>query len=95
MIASYEIIPGFKLPDNEMVIYAKDQPQYLQLPMWKGPYPESRRVARFKLTWKGRLAVLFGGLIWLSVLTFGNSLQPVKLDTECPLMGSAMLDEEV
>jgi hypothetical protein len=95
MTASYEIIPGFKLPNDEMVIYAKDQPQYLQLPMWKGPDPEGRRVARFKLTWKERVSVLFYGSIWLSVLTFGNSLQPVKLDTDCPLMASAMLDEEV
>lgn len=87
-----EIIPGFKLPENELAIYAKDQPEYVPLPMWKGP--DGLRVSRWQLTWKERLQVLLGGSLWLSVLTFERPLQPVKLETRCPLAGSFMLDEE-
>lgn len=87
-----QIIPGFILPDNEIVIYAKDQPEYNPLPMWKGP--DGLRVSRWKLTFTERLAILFGGSIWLTILTFGRPLQPVKLETSCPIQGSAMMDEE-
>jgi hypothetical protein len=88
-----EIIPGFKLPDEELIVYAKDQPEYQPLPAWRGP--DGLRVTRWKLTWRERLKVLFGGSIWLRILTFNQPLQPVLLETDCPLMGSAMLDEEV
>ena len=93
MIPTEEIIPGFKLPEDELIVYAKDQPQYQPLPMWRGP--NGHRVSRWKLTWKERLQVLLGGSIWLSIYTFNNPLQPVLLETTCPLQGSAMLDEEV
>lgn len=88
-----QIIPGFKLPEEEMVVYAKDQPEYIPLPMWKGP--EGLRVSRWRLSWKERILVLLGGSIWLSILTFNKPLQPVKLETQCPIMGSSMLDEEI
>lgn len=93
MTPDAQIIPGFKLPDHEIVTYAKNQPPYLPLPMWKGP--DGKRVSRWRLTLSERLQVLFGGSIWLTVLTFERPLQPVKLDVYCPLQGSAMLDEEV
>ena len=93
MTPTENIIPGFKLPDDELVIYAKDQPPYIPLPMWKGP--DGQRVSRWNLSWRERLQVLLGGSVWLSVLTFDRPLQPVKLETTCPIMGSAMLDEEI
>jgi len=97
MIFTEEIIPGFKLPENELIIYAKDQPQYQQLPMWKKiDYDtEGLRIARAKLTWKERFQVFFKGSIWIRVLTFNRPLQPLLIETRCPLQGSAMLDEEV
>lgn len=88
-----EIIPGFKLPDEEMVIYAKDQPEYISLPAWKGP--DGKRVTRWKLTFRERIEVLLGGSIWLTILTFKSPLQPVKLETTCPIYGHFMHDEEV
>lgn len=88
-----QIIPGFKLPEDEMVIYAKDQPEYIPLPAWKGP--DGMRVTRWTLTFRERMAVLFGGSIWLTLLTFNKPLQPVKLETSCPIIGSFMFDEEV
>ena len=87
-----QIIPGFKLPEDEMIVYAKDQPEYIPLPAWKGP--DGLRVTRWRLTWKERLQVLLGGSLWLSILTFDRPLQPVKLAAECPIMGHAMFDEE-
>ena len=88
-----EIIPGFVLPDHELIVYAEDQPEYTPLPAWKGP--DGLRVTRWKLTWRERLDVLLGGSIWLRILTFDRPLQPVLLETTCPLIGSAMLDVEV
>jgi len=88
-----EIIPGFKLPDNEILMIAENQPQYLTLPAWKGP--EGLRVTRWKLSWSERLQILFGGSIWVTISTFGKKLQPLKLETACPIMGSAMEDEEI
>lgn len=88
-----EIIPGFKLPENEIITYGAGQPEYIPLPMWSGP--DGMRVSRWRLTWRERLRILLSGSIWLSILTFDRPLQPVKIDTQCPLMGSAMLDEEV
>lgn len=93
MTPTEEIIPGFKLPEHELVIYAKNQPQYQPLPMWKGP--EGLRISRWKLTFKERLQVFFGGSIWIRVLTFDHPLQPILPESTCPLMGSAMLDEEI
>jgi hypothetical protein len=58
-----EIIPGFKLPDNEILMIAENQPQYLTLPAWKGP--EGLRVTR----WKGRIYEC-DGHIKLNLLNF-------------------------
>lgn len=85
-----QIIPGFNI---QTVVFAEDQPEYVALPAWKGP--DGMVVTRWKLSWMERLRILLGGSLWLSVLTFNKPLQPVKLDTVCPIMGSAMLDEEV
>jgi hypothetical protein len=78
-----EIIPGLKLLEDELVIYAKDQPEYIPLPMWNGP--AGLRLSRWKLTWKERLQILIGGSIWLQVLTFDRPLQPVRMHTNMPL----------
>jgi hypothetical protein len=91
MTPTEEIIPDFKLSEDELIVYAKDQPEYLPLPAWKGL--DGHRVTRWNLTWKERFQVLFGGSIWLSILTFNRPLQPVMLDTICPLMPH-MGDEE-
>lgn len=93
MKATREIIPGFELPEDELIVYAENQPEYLQLPMWKGP--EGHRVCRWKLTWRERITVLLNGSLWLSVLTFNRPLQPVKIDVSCPLIGHYAGDKEV
>lgn len=97
MESTKQIVPGFNLPDRELIRYAEHQSEYFTLWAWRAPpdQPDGLRVSRWKLSWRERLRVLFGGSIWLSILTFNNPLQPVKLEAKCPISGSAMLDEEV
>src|SRR5690242_12678340 len=58
------------------VIFAKDQPQYLQLPAnTNGHQVETK----WKLTFKERMEVLFSGHLYLTFLTFGQPLQPTRL----------------
>lgn len=73
------IIPGRELP---VTVFAKDQPEYLQLPAFRDEY--GAVTMRWKLTIRERLRILLSGDLWLSVLTFNNPLQPVKLDTTPP-----------
>lgn len=84
------VVPGFDLPVTE---FAKDQPEYITLPSWKGP--DGMVVTRWQMTWKERLMCLLTGNLWLSVLTFNRPLQPVKLTTVCPIMGHTGYDKEI
>jgi hypothetical protein len=72
---------------EQNIVYSKDQPQYRPLPAYKyHDDPEGRIVCCWKLTWRERFRVLFGGLIWHSILTFNDYLQPQLLSTEKPDM---------
>lgn len=58
------------------VTFAKDQPEYLPLPanvMY--PYVETE----WKLTLAERIKVLLGGSVHLTVMTFGQPLQPLRM----------------
>jgi hypothetical protein len=59
------------------VIYAKDQPQYLPLPALA--FNDGLVVTRWGLSLWERVKVALGGSVYLSQLTFGGPLQPVKL----------------
>ncbi len=74
------IAPGLDLPAT---VFAKNQPQYNQLPAYVAG---DVVITRWKLDWRERLRVLFGGSIWLNSLTFGKPLQPVRLDSVCPIL---------
>lgn len=75
-----EIVPRIEI---NTVTFAANQPEYIPLPAWKGD--DGHVVTRWKLTWRERIRILLRGDLWLSVLTFNQPLQPVKLDTVCPL----------
>ena len=60
-----QIIPGFDVPT---VVYAKDQPEYLPLPAWRGE--DGTVVTRWHLSFLERLKIAIGGSLWLTVLTF-------------------------
>ena len=72
---------------EQTTIYAKDQSEYLELPahVFKNS-PDGRIACCWELTLMDRLKVLFSGVIWHEVLTFGQSLQPQKLSTDKPEM---------
>lgn len=73
------IVPGLDLPE---IIYAKDQPEYRPLPIYKNE--DGFVLSRWHLTWKERFLVLLRGDIYLSILTFNKPLQPIKVDIEKP-----------
>ncbi len=82
-----QVVPGFNIPT---VVFAENQPEYIPLPAWRGE--DGTVVTRWRFGWKERLLLLLTGDLWLTVLTFNHPLQPVKLDTVCPIMGHP--DEE-
>lgn len=60
----------------EDVTFAKDQPEYIPLPaITDGNYVETK----WRLSWRERLTTALRGNLYLSVLTFGRPLQPVRL----------------
>lgn len=63
------------------VIFAEDQPDYLPLPAYKEDSPHGCVVTCWQLTWKEKIKLLFGGSLFLSMLTFNQPLQPIKLGT--------------
>lgn len=79
-------------PEVEVTI-AKDQPQYIPLP---AVIVGDRVVTRWSLTFKERIRILFQGSMWLSILTFGQPLQPLKPQVECPFyLDSGIVDNGI
>lgn len=70
--------------DLPEVVFAKDQPEYLQLPAIVSNDTSGRVTTRWRLGWKERLRLLFSGNLYVQVLTFHKSLQPIKLMVDCP-----------
>ena len=66
------------------VTLAKDQPQYLPLPVHVSYDSEMQMTSCWKLTWKERLKLLFTGRIWLAQLTFQSPLHPQLLMVDKP-----------
>lgn len=67
------------------IIMAKDQPEYMPLPMYKIP-EKGFSVCCWKLSWKERLRILISGVIWHQILTFNQPLQPQLLTIDKPKM---------
>ena len=63
-------------------VYAKDQPEYLPLPVHKTI--DGDVISCYKLTYWERIKVLFGFKIWITVKTFNNPLQPQRLTVYRP-----------
>lgn len=67
---------------------AKDQPQYIALPVYQepphAPDYEGNVISCWRLTWRERFKLLFSGRLWLSQLTFGHALQPQRPSIESP-----------
>ncbi len=64
------------------VVYAKNQPEYRQLPVLRSS--DGVVLSRWQLTEAERIAVAAGADLFLSVHTFNQMLQPVRLEVgEC------------
>ena len=62
------------------VTFAKDQPEYNQLPAFKDEKGEV--ITCWNLTFRERLRVLFKGNIWLCLLSFNQPLTPSFMTTK-------------
>lgn len=79
MKPSSPIIPGVKLPE---VIYAKDQPEYQPLPVYK--MEDGTVLSRWHLSWKERFIAFLRGNIYLFVATFNYPLQSLSMQVTKP-----------
>jgi hypothetical protein len=62
-------------------VYAKDQPEYLPLPVrrFDGNPPGAGGVTScWELTWLERLKIFINGHFYISMLTFDQPLQPIR-----------------
>jgi hypothetical protein len=83
------VSPIAKGYEAQEIVYAKDQPEYQPLPALPVNDVAGTIITRWKLTWRERLAILFGRDVFLNVMTFGTPLQPVSL-----FIGKTPLHEE-
>ena len=64
--------------------FAKDQPQYEQLPAHRCNDRYGTVISCWKLSVKERLCLLITGRVWVSLATFGKALQPQRLEVDVP-----------
>lgn len=71
-----------EIVDLELVVYAKDQPEYIPLPVRRDH--QGTVVTCWELSWTERLKMVLRGKFYLTVLTFNNPLQPIRLEMNKP-----------
>lgn len=69
-------------------ILAKNQPQYLPMPVHRCTDSTGKMTFCWKLTWQERFKLLLTGKIWQQVMTFHGALQPQRLSIDKPNMGN-------
>lgn len=70
--------------DGANCVYGKDQPEYMPLPAHKDE--NGVVLTCWKLTPEDMQRIQETGVIWLEMLTFNQALQPVRLDSEKPII---------
>jgi hypothetical protein len=71
---------------EQTVVYAKDQPEYRNLPAHVVGDKEGTIICCWKLSEEEKQKVLETGEIWHSILTFNQPLQPQLLSVDKPFM---------
>ncbi len=61
---------------HQNIVFAKDQPEYQQLPALRLDTPEGEVISCWRLSFKERLQVLVLGRVWLSLMSFNKPLTP-------------------
>lgn len=74
------------------ITFAEDQPEYIPLPALR--FNDGLVVTRWDLTIGERLRILFGGSIFLGLLTFNKPIQPIKLSTSIQEVVNVMPEEK-
>lgn len=70
---------------SRRVVYAKDQPEYIPLPAIVSP--DGVVLTEWELSAEELHTLFVGGRLRLHVLTFGQPLQPVRLEVVAPECG--------
>lgn len=73
--------------DEQTIIIAKDQPEYLPLPAHQFNDDKGTIAFCWKMTWRERIKILITGKLWHQVLTFNQPLQPHFIGSNKPNMG--------
>jgi len=68
---------------QQNTVYAKDQPEYLPLPVYRTP--DGEVTSCWAMNWRERIRVLWTGRVYLSLLTFGAPLQPQIMSVHPPI----------
>jgi len=63
-------------------VYAKDQSDYLPIPVFESSEPSGEIISCWKLSFVERLRLLFTGKIWVCLLMFHKPLTPSFLTTK-------------
>lgn len=72
---------------EQTIVIAKDQPEYIPMPAYRQlGDPHGKLICCWELTFAERLKLLFSGVIWHSILTFNDPLQPQLLSVDKPPM---------
>lgn len=66
---------------EQNVTFAKDQPEYLPLPAFRGSEKEGYVTSCWEFSFWERLKLLIRGRLWLQITTFNHSLQPIFMTT--------------
>lgn len=71
--------------------YAKDQPEYIPLPVFKRH--DGLVLSCWRMSWRERLRVLLTGRVWVGALTFHKPLQPLMvMTTACEILELEAMD---
>lgn len=68
---------------GQNVVFAKDQPEYLPLPAFRSGNVVT---SCWGLSWRERLHALFSGKVSISLMTFGQPLQPILPHVGAPTL---------
>lgn len=70
---------------EQTVVWAENQPPYLPLPAYSD---STQTISCWRLTWRERFTILFGGVLWLHQMNFGRPLQPQSPSVTSPFITS-------
>ena len=71
-----------EIAELDLVTYAKDQPEYIPLPVRRDS--NGTVVTCWKLSLKERVQMALRGRFYLTLLTFNKPLQPIRLEMDKP-----------